>query len=217
MFTGIVAANVKVENFSRSISSMELSLKVPSSLTKNLDIGASISINGVCLTVIKQQPLDPNYHLISFDIIEETLEKTGLSNLIKGSMVNFERSLTFGGEVGGHILTGHISTEAKISKIETKEQDCIFHFLLEKKWQDYLIPKTHIAIDGISLTLAKISQNDKPEFICFTCHLIPETLRVTTLGFKKEGDFVNIEFNQTIKVIVETTKRILDGQREGIY
>lgn len=211
MFTGIVAGTYLVQSISGSKQFKTLTLRVPYSFTPRLKLGASIAVNGVCLTVTEIQKKTEEESLLSFDIIEETLRLTGLKRIKEGDMVNLERSLTYGEEVGGHLVTGHVSTEAKIHQVQEKSNNVVFTFEIPKKWQAYLVPKTHIAIDGISLTL--VSHLEDRGKVYFTSHLIPETLKLTTLGFKGEGEWVNIEFNQTIKTIVETLRSY--EEREG--
>lgn len=211
MFTGIVADIFKVNKIYRTDTGLKISIKTDRFFSKAIEIGASVSFDGVCLTVIEKTVQDQNDVFLYFDVIGETLDKTNLSELKVGKSVNLERSLKLGSEIGGHLLTGHISTKAAIYEIKKLHSEHIVYFCLDRKWHQYLINKTHIAIDGISLTLVKIiPPNDNSQKIIFTSHLIPETLKRTTLGIKKEGDSVNIEFNQMIKVIVETTKRIIE-------
>lgn len=210
MFTGIVAGTFEVFQVLKQGQSLEVSIQVPQSFTKKLELGASVAVNGVCLTLTKTHENFDKKISLFFDIIPETYQKTNLSKLVEGDFVNLERSLKFGGEVGGHILTGHVSDQAKILKTYKTESHAVFYFSLEPKWLCFLIEKTHIAIDGISLTLVDIFTQNKGE-LSFSVHLIPETLRQTSLGLKTTGDLVNIEFNQTIKTIVETTKRILSA------
>ena len=187
------------------------SIKTPVGFAQNLQIGASIAVNGTCLTVTKQETVI-NETKIFFDIIKETAKNTNLVHLREGEKVNLERALTLGAEIGGHMMTGHISTVAKIKQIEEFPGNYILHFKLDQKWEDYLLPKTHIGIDGISLTLVDVYTKENDLF--FSVHLIPETLRQTTLGLKSEGSEINIEFNQMTKTIVKTVKSYLSERKK---
>ena len=207
MFTGIVAGIFQVESLLKQPSFFTLAVKTSERFSKGIEKGASVCVDGVCLTVTKQQG-----HSLSFDVIEETLKKTTLTSLEEGAFVNLERSLTFGSEIGGHLLTGHVSTVADISFVRTWEGNREVEFSLDGFWAKYLIEKTHIAIDGISLTIVSVNNKEQiPGKVFFKTQLIPETMRRTTLGKKVQGDTVNLEFNQTTKTVVETTLRTLKG------
>ena len=210
MFTGIVAGTYPIVHLKASNALLILAVKTPVEFAQNLQIGASIAVNGTCLTVTKQETVESETKIF-FDIIKETTQKTNLAQLKEGDKVNLERALTLGSEMGGHMMTGHISTVAKIKQIEEFPGNYIVHFKLEKKWKDYLLPKTHIGIDGISLTLVDVYTKENGLF--FTVHLIPETLRQTTLGLKSEGSEINIEFNQMIKAVVQTTRNFLQNKK----
>ena len=209
MFTGIVAGTYPIVHLKASDGLLVLAVKTPVEFAQNLQIGASIAVNGTCLTVTKQETVESETKIF-FDIIKETTQKTNLGHLEEGDKVNLERALTLGAEIGGHMMTGHISTVAQIKLIEKSPGNHIIHFKLDPKWKDYLLPKTHIGVDGISLTLVDVYTKENDLF--FTVHLIPETLRQTSLGFKGRGNKVNIEFNQMIKAVVQTTRNILQNQ-----
>ncbi|MEC8353487.1 MAG: riboflavin synthase subunit alpha, partial [Candidatus Thermoplasmatota archaeon] len=141
--------------------------------------------------------------IIQFDIINETLERTNLGDLIVGDFVNIERSLKFGDEVGGHILSGHIfGTGIISSKTKTGDQMSL-SILAPPVMRKYLTEKGYIAIDGISLTVGKVDSG------LFDLHIIPETMRLTTLESKNVGDVVNIEIDSNTQLIVETIERLL--------
>ena len=201
MFSGIVQSLVPVSVFENSKNLVRLTLRlVDSSLVNGLSLGASISVDGVCLTVtrIKEQH---DYTAISFDIVQETLEKTTLSSLRVDSLVNFERSLKMGDEIGGHFVSGHISTKGKIVKIEQTDFKYVATIQVSPDWAIFLMDKDYIAVDGISLTQVETSKSG-----LFRLHLIPETLKRTTMGRKKQGDFVNIEFNPQTQAVVTYLK-----------
>ena len=121
-----------------------------------------------------------------------------------GQLVNVERSAKFGDEIGGHVLSEHIIGTAEIVKVHLLENNRVMTFETNPDWMKYFFPKGYIAVDGVSLTLVDVDHSGT-----FTVHLIPETLRLTTLGFKKEGDLVNIELDSQTQTIVDTIERIM--------
>tara|TARA_B100001287_G_C22539057_1_gene461216 strand:- start:95 stop:706 length:612 start_codon:yes stop_codon:yes gene_type:complete len=196
MFTGIVQGigEIITKSLVNTVTSVEI--KLPD--VENLAIGASVSINGVCLTVVAI-----NDDVIQFDIIDETINRTNLSEASVGDYVNIERSLKFGDEVGGHILSGHIFATG-IIKSKTKSGDQMkINILAPPSIHKYLTEKGYIAIDGISLTVGKVVNGS------FDLHIIPETMRLTTLESKEVGDAVNIEIDSNTQLIVETIERLL--------
>lgn len=196
MFTGIVHGTGEIISTSSQNTVTSFDIRLPD--VTNLNIGASVSINGVCLTVVAIES-----DIIQFDIINETLERTNLGDLIVGDFVNIERSLKFGDEVGGHILSGHIfGTGIISSKTKTGDQMSL-SILAPPVMRKYLTEKGYIAIDGISLTVGKVNSG------LFDLHIIPETMRLTTLESKNVGDVVNIEIDSNTQLIVETIERLL--------
>jgi riboflavin synthase len=196
MFTGIVQGIASIIATSQGESATKLSIKLPE--TENLRIGASVSIDGVCLTVTSI-----NDSIVDFDIIAETLQRTTLSDLETGSQVNFERALRYGDELGGHLLSGHVMSAGLIHSITENGEGKDISIIAPPSLQKYIIEKGFVAIDGISLTVGVVQSN------IFALHLIPETLRMTTLATKQEGDAVNIEIDSNTQTIVSTVERIL--------
>ena len=197
MFTGIVQGVGEVITKTSHNTVTSMTIKLPN--VKNLAIGASVSINGVCLTVVS---LDSN--VVQFDIIDETLERTNLGDISVGDYVNIERSLKFGDEVGGHVLSGHIFATGIINSKAKKGDQMSLSILAPPSIQKYLIEKGYIAIDGISLTVGEIKDG------CFDLHIIPETMRLTILDSKEVGDIVNIEIDSNTQLIVETIEGLLE-------
>ncbi len=196
MFTGIVQGIASIIATSQGESATKVSIKLPE--TENLRIGASVSIDGVCLTVTSI-----NDSIVDFDIIAETLQRTTLSDLETGSQVNFERALRYGDELGGHLLSGHIMSAGLIHSITENGEGKDISIIAPPSLQKYIIEKGFVAIDGISLTVGAVQSN------IFALHLIPETLRMTTLATKQEGDAVNIEIDSNTQTIVSTVERML--------
>ena len=202
MFSGIVEGKGKVIALKSKKDSIYIEILPPKNFSKNLKKGASISVDGVCLT-----SLDTGKKALKFDAIEETLVRTNLKDLKKGSLVNLERSITSSTEIGGHLMSGHIHCTGKIKKIIKKEstKDILVNF--PKKYREYIFEKGYIGINGCSLTLGKVNQNS------FYLHLIPETLLVTNLDELSTESKVNIEIDQSTITTVETVKNILATQK----
>tara|TARA_B100000035_G_scaffold180655_1_gene154131 strand:- start:380 stop:976 length:597 start_codon:yes stop_codon:yes gene_type:complete len=196
MFTGIVQGKGEIVSIETGNEITTLQIKVPS--TEALQIGASISIDGVCLTATAFTD-----DIVSFDVIPETLEKTTLGQLEQGHQVNVERSLRYGDEVGGHLLSGHIIGRGLVSKSERVGDGAQYSIIAPPDVRKYIVSKGYVGIDGISLTIGDVSEDH------FDLHLIPETLRLTTIGDKQVGDAVNLEIDSTTMMIVETVERMM--------
>lgn len=198
MFTGIVQATCEVVAIHKKDGLNTLEVAFEPDLHEGLAIGASVANNGVCLTVT--QVADDR---VFFDVVEETLRLTNLANLSVGQSVNVERSLTFGSEIGGHILSGHIHTKAKVIDISHTEQHYDLTLGIEPKWMDYIFYKGFVGVNGCSLTVGEVSDSG------FKLHLIPETLKLTNLSQYKVGDELNIEIDSQTQIIVDTVERVL--------
>ncbi|MGI2064674.1 riboflavin synthase subunit alpha [Shewanella sp. MF08487] len=198
MFTGIVQATCEVVAIHKKDGLNTLEVAFEPDLHEGLAIGASVANNGVCLTVT--QVVDDR---VFFDVVEETLRLTNLANVSIGQSVNVERSLTFGSEIGGHILSGHIHTKANVVDISHTEQHYDLTLGIEPKWMDYIFYKGFVGVNGCSLTVGEVSDSG------FKLHLIPETLKLTNLSQYKVGDELNIEIDSQTQVIVDTVERVL--------
>jgi len=206
MFTGIVQrqavviSNLIKENLSRLVISVDDIFVI------KLELGASIAINGVCLTVVafdtNTLSNSDNKATISFDVIKETLVTANLANLTAGDLVNCERSLAIGDELGGHIVSGHVYCQAKLVDKIQSVTNCTLDFSCEERWHKYILPKGFITINGISLTVGELSSQG------FNVHLIPETLQRTNLSKITINDLVNLEFDQQTITIVTTLERM---------
>ena len=196
MFTGIVQGKGEIVSIETGNEITTLRIRVPS--TEGLQIGASISIDGVCLTATEFSD-----DIVSFDVIPETLEKTTLGQLEQGHQVNVERSLRYGDEVGGHLLSGHIIGRGLVSKSERVGDGAQYSIIAPPDVRKYIVSKGYVGIDGISLTIGDVTEDH------FDLHLIPETLRLTTIGDKLVGDAVNLEIDSTTMMVVETVERMM--------
>jgi len=202
MFTGIVQSQANVISIQTKNQLSRLVISVATSLVSQLEIGASIAINGVCLTVVEYKPYQEGSYTIAFDVIDETLRITTLGALVVGDSVNIERSLKIGDELGGHIVSGHVQYQSTLVKKEETPTNTALYFNCDEAWLKYIFEKGFITINGTSLTIGKIKENS------FSVHLIPETLTRTNLGKLVLGEKVNIEFDQQTVTIVQTIERL---------
>ncbi len=200
MYTGIVQGAYPVVDITRKPGLHSLVLELPQPLLVGLEIGASVGLDGVCMTVTA---IDGQR--VHFDAMQETLSLTTLGGLAESDRVNVERSASQGAEIGGHLVSGHVDGTADIVAIERSENNCSIHYRLPAGLMKYVFKKGFVAINGCSLTVAEVDR----EACQFTVCLIPETLRVTTHGDKSVGDRVNIEVDRQTQVVVDTVERVL--------
>ena len=199
MFTGIISKTSKVIKIKPNKSG--LFLQVLNNFGK-VKLGESINVNGVCSTVKKLAPSKSGVgRNISFEYMPETLKLSTLGLLKKGDIVNIERSMRLGDRLNGHILLGHIDEKGEILNIEKEGNSRVFNIKVpdlpsrkasarhSKKFMKFLVYKGSVAVEGISLTIAKVLRN------FFVVKIIPYTLEHTNLKYKKKGDFVNLEFD----------------------
>lgn len=199
VFTGIVQGKAKVADIDKKTDFSSVQIEFPTGATTGVKLGASVAINGTCLTVTDIQ--DTKLH---FDIISETLRRTNLGVLEVGSSVNFERSAVIGDEIGGHSVSGHVHSTAEITLVDETEDNRRLQFRVnETSWMKYIMPKGYIGVDGCSLTVGEVGDD------WFSVYLIPETLRVTVLGEKGKGDTVNVEIEAQTQAIVDTVERVV--------
>jgi riboflavin synthase len=202
MFTGIVSGKGYVHKIINSKDYISLIIKAPKGFSKNLIKGASVSVNGVCLTVKKGKT-----DILEFDVIEETLQKTNLKNLSKSSRVNLERSMTAKTEIGGHLVSGHIHGTGEVLKVINKQATKDLQIKIPTSLREYFFYKGYVALNGCSLTIGKVLKTS------FYIHLIPETVSVTTFKDIKQGDLINIEVEQATINTVETVKRVMSERK----
>ncbi len=183
MFTGIVEEAGKVISFAARASAWELVIGAQAALA-DLALGDSIAVNGCCLTVARFDK-----ESFSFDVLEETRRLTNFHALAPGTLVNLERSLRFGGKVGGHFVTGHIDAVGTVEVMEQRGKDYYLQVRLPGGTGRYVVHKGSIALDGISLTIAEVTETG------LAVWLIPTTMEVTNLREKQAGDLVNLEFD----------------------
>tara|TARA_B100000029_G_C17555230_1_gene951468 strand:+ start:888 stop:1511 length:624 start_codon:yes stop_codon:yes gene_type:complete len=205
VFTGIVEGTGTVTKVSSQHNFTKISIKTPSNFTDGIKLGASVCVDGVCLTVSSIDGVN-----LSFDIIMETLNVTTFNDVKEKDLVNLERPMKLGDEIGGHLLSGHVSTTATISKVENPDNNHIITFSTDLETIKYIFPKGYIALNGVSLTVGEVDRQNKN----FNVYLIPETLRLTNLGNKIIGDRINLEIETQTRNMVDTISEI---NKESIH
>jgi len=198
MFTGIVQATCLIVEITKQPGLWRFGMAFDQRLRAQLNHGASVAHNGVCLTVSGQDE-----HAVYFDVMKETLDVTNLSHYKVGDVLNIERAMRYGDEVGGHILSGHVQFTAQLSEREATLENSRLRFSCEPRWMKYVLSKGFVAIDGASLTIGKTGDN------WFEVYLIPETRTLTTLDSKQVGSAYNIEIDSQTQAIVDTVERVL--------
>jgi riboflavin synthase len=194
MFTGLIQDVGKIAalrvNKRSAVLAVETSLPV-----RSMRLGASIAVNGACLTVMKK-----GKHTFTVDVSPETLNRTSLAILGIGSLVNLERPLQLQDELGGHLVTGHVDGIAVVESIETQGEFTFFTFRVPVQLGAFLVSKGSVAVDGISLTINECSRRR------FSVAIIPFTLEHTNLRARRVGDKVNIETDLIGKYVQKLVK-----------
>ncbi len=197
MFTGIIEEIGSISNIKKGVKSSVLRIKA-SAVLEQTKIGDSIAVNGVCLTVTE---LDKNE--FEADVMSETLERSSLGSLQKGSVVNLERAMAADGRFGGHIVSGHIDGTGIIRDIVNDDNAVWYTIEAKTALLRYIVEKGSITIDGISLTIAYVDEK------CFKVSIIPHTQKVTILSSKKIGSIVNLEcdiIGKYVEKLMKTTE-----------
>ena len=199
MFTGIVQGMGRVVSVEQPAADFRThTVELPEDMAGGLQTGASVAHNGCCLTVT-----ETDGRTARFDLMAETLDKTNLGRLKAGDLVNLERAARFGDEIGGHLMSGHITATTEILRIERTEHNTTMHFALPAALKPYILPKGFVGLDGCSLTIGSVGEDS------FCVHLIPEALRRTLFGTRQAGDTVNLEIDPQTQAVVDTVGRIL--------
>lgn len=195
MFTGIVQATCPITALDVKLATARLSVDIGKELTNNLTLGASVSVDGVCLTVANLRGT-----IVDFDIIQGTLERTIVRHYKIGQFVNVERSMTQGDEIGGHELSGHVDCQGKVASLEIHDGNTIIEIEVPKLWIKYFFPHGFVAVNGVSLTVSSLDKQNSR----FSVWLIPETLRRTNMSKITPGEHANIEIHRGVQVLVDT-------------
>jgi len=199
IFTGIIEELGTINRIERGSNSSRINVRAGKVL-EDVRIGDSIAINGVCLTVTEFD----SEHFVA-DVMAETLEKTNLRDLTSGQRVNLERAVRLGDRMGGHLVQGHVDGVGTIVEQQKLDIATILRIKTTAEVLAYVVKKGSVAIDGISLTVVETGVDS------FAVSLIPHTAAMTTLGFKKPGDTVNLESD----IIGRYVEKLLQGQKDS--
>jgi riboflavin synthase len=191
MFTGIIAHIGTIKKIDAKKNLLVFSIDL-GPLAKKVRLGDSVSVSGTCLTAVSK-----NAKVVSFDLMKETIEKTSLRSLGVGDHVNLELALQAGSRLGGHFVTGHVDEVVAIKHITQEKNWVALRLGITSSNRKYFVPKGSVTVDGISLTVGQVGKD------YVDVYLIPYTLKVTTLGLRKVGDYVNIETDILAKYLFE--------------
>ena len=201
MFSGIVQEIGIIDSLVEGNEHLTITVSCSKDFAKDKKVGDSVSVDGVCLTITKK-----TNSTLTFDAVKETLDRTIIKNYAKGSYVNIESSLSYGGSVGGHLMSGHIHLKGIVKEVLIVGDSKDIVIDTSSEWSKYLSEKGYIGINGCSITIGKINDSR------FQIHLIPETLKTTNLDNLVFGDEINLEIDQSTIVIVDTTERVLKNK-----
>ena len=205
MFTGIVQGVATVAHLQDLTGLRSFTLALPPGFCQDLAIGASVAVDGVCLTVTAR----PTADMACFDVMQQSLALTTLHTLAQGSRINVERAARDGAEIGGHPLSGHIDFKATVALVRAPDNNRVLRIAVPAPWMRYVFAKGYIAVNGASLTVAE-AQRAPEGSGWFEVWLIPETLRMTTFADKGEGSALNIEIERSTQVFVDTVRDAID-------
>ena len=194
MFTGIIQSTAKLIQIVTKKNNFTYVLESNLKLNKN-DIGTSIAIDGVCLTLIEFQKSSNRKKHIFFNISPETLKISSLQKKSVGTILNLEKSLKFGDEIAGHFLQGHVDDIGKVLSVKNNKNSWTFWITIRSKFKDFLINKGSIAINGVSLTINEIKKNK------IRVDIIPHTFNKTNFKFLKKNMAVNLEYDLLMKFL----------------
>lgn len=203
MFNGIIEELGKVTTVKDIGGGKEIGIFCK--MADSLEVDNSLSVNGVCQTVVRQQP-----DHVAVQVVEETLRKTTLGDLEPGAEVNLERSLSLSQRIDGHIVQGHVDTTGKIEDIRKEGTNWLVTIGYDPGWKDLVVGRGSIAVDGISLTIAREEKQ------VFTIAIIPYTWDHTVLKSRKKGDRVNLEFDILGKYVLRYMQNREKGSGEGV-
>lgn len=202
MFTGIVSGTAAVTALEDRPGLRSFTLAFPPGFAEGLAIGASVSVDGVCLTVTQLEGPDA----ARFDVMQQSLALTTLGEVREGSRVNVERAAKDGAEIGGHPLSGHVDCVGTVLAVRRPENNHVLRIALPPRFVRYVFAKGYIAVNGCSLTAAEVDRREG----WFEVWLIPETLRMTTFADKPEGARLNLEIERQTQVFVDTVREAID-------
>ena len=198
MFTGIVQATATIDAIDDRAGLRTFTLGFPEGLCQDLAVGASVSTNGVCLTVTEL--LSPTQ--AAFDVMLQSLNVTTLGSLQQGERVNVERAARDGAEIGGHPLSGHIDFTGTLAERREFDNNLVWRVAVPGPFRKYIFAKGYIALHGASLTVSEVNRAEG----WFEVWLIPETRRATVFEAVQVGDLLNIEIERSTQVMVDTVR-----------
>lgn len=205
MFTGIVQGVATVRALTDRPGLRSFTLQLPSGFAEGLAVGASVAVDGVCLTVTTVHPGD----IADFDVMQQSLSLTTLGSLGVGGAVNVERAARDGAEIGGHPLSGHVDFMARLAEVREPPNNRVLRIAVPAPWMRYVFAKGYIAVNGASLTVAE-ARREPGGSGWFEVWLIPETLRMTTFGAKRAGDALHVEIDRSTQVVVDTVRDAIE-------
>jgi riboflavin synthase len=205
MFTGIVQGIATVAALADRPGLRTFTLCLPPGFAAGLAVGASVAVDGVCLTVTALR----GGGAADFDVMQQSLSLTTLGSLVAGSRVNVERAARDGAEIGGHPLSGHIDFKAAVAEVRQPENNHVLRIAVPAPWMRYVFAKGYIAVNGASLTVSEAGRETGGSG-WFEVWLIPETLRMTTFADKPAGAALNIEIERSTQVFVDTVRDAID-------
>ena len=202
MFTGIIQAVATISAIDDQPGLRTFTVAFPAGFCQDLAIGASVSHDGVCLTVTEL--VDAQH--ARFDVMLQSLNITTLGQLQVGSPVNVERAAKDGAEIGGHPLSGHVDFTGTLAAIREFDNNYVMRVAVPEAFRRYVFAKGYVAINGASLTVAEVNRQEG----WFEVWLIPETRRMTVFEHKRVGDALNIEIERGTQVVVDTVREAVD-------
>ncbi|KQU88089.1 riboflavin synthase subunit alpha [Ensifer sp. Root31] len=205
MYTGIVKAVRPLTGVTPYAGHTQFAIDFTDELLADLKIGASVSVEGTCMTVAGLA--GPR---VTFEAMSATLNRTNLRRFKSGDVVNIERSARMNEEVGGHLMAGHVATTAEVVELSVREEGAFIRFHVPAKWAKYIFPRGFLGVNGCSLTVAEVEDN------VVTINLIPETLRQTTFASYQPGDLLNIEVDHQTVVLFDVVERTIAGSLSRI-
>ncbi len=209
MFTGIVQSVARIVDVNDKNGIRTFVIAFPEGFCQDLEIGASVAIDGVCLTVTELL----SDTQVKFDVMLQSLIITTLSEYQPDTYVNAERAAKDGAEIGGHPLSGHVDFKTPIISINQVEDNYCLRLALQGNWKRYVFPKGYIALNGASLTIADVNKLEG----WFEVWLIPETRRMTVFEAKGLNDHINVEIERGTQVVVDTVRDTLEENLGALF
>lgn len=202
MFTGIIQSVAHIASIQDHQGIRTFEIEFETGFCEDLSIGASVAVDGVCLTVTAL--LSPTR--VKFDVMLKSLMITTLSEFVEGQAINVERAAKDGAEIGGHPLSGHVDFRATVLDVQAIDDNYRIRIRVEPHWLKYIFPKGYIALNGASLTISDVNKQEH----WFDVWLIPETRRMTTFELKQPGSEINIEIERGTQVVVDTVREAIE-------